>query len=129
MKPEPHSNHNKSQPTEAEVLSKAVINVAIKLNLSQKELSEMLGASKSEISRLMNKQTLLSVNSNEGQRAILLIRIYRDIDSLLGDDERQAQEWFKNYNHHLNEIPLELSKTITGLVEVVKYLDAMRGLA
>lgn len=129
MKPEKNSISNQSQPTEAEVLSKAVMNVATKLNLTQKELSEILGASKSEISRLMNKQTLLSLNSNEGQRAILLIRIYRDIDSLLGDDERQAQEWFKNRNHHLNGIPLELSKTITGLVEVVKYLDAMRGLA
>lgn len=129
-----HKNHYASlshaaHPTEREVLSKAVIKVAGKLALSQKELSEILGKSKSEISRLFNQQAFLSPVSKEWQCALLLVRIYRDLDSLLGEDERQSQEWFKNYNHHLHGIPIELSKDITGLVSVVTYLDAMRGLA
>lgn len=129
MKAEKKNILHQSQSLEGEVLSKATIRVAHKLDLTQKELSEILGASKSEISRLFNKQSYLSVNSNEGQRAVLLIRIYRDLDSLFGEDERQSQEWFKNINHHLDGIPLELSKSITGLVDVLKYLDAMRGMA
>lgn len=123
------SNNLKHIPTQAEVLSKALVNVAINLDLSQKELSEIIGASKSEISRLFNKKSYIYPSTKEGECALILIRIYRSLDALLGEDERQSQEWFKNYNNHLSAKPIELSKKISGLVEVVTYLDAMRGLA
>lgn len=125
-------NHNTvktSSLSESQVLSKAVVKVAINLDLSQKELSEILGPSKSEISRLYNQTTFINPNTKEGECALLLIRLYRSLDALLGEDERQCQEWYKNYNHHLGGKPIELSKKIEGLVEVTIYLDAMRGLA
>lgn len=118
-----------SQPTETEVLSKAVINVAKKLDLSQKLLSEILGMSTSEMSRLFAHQSFISLKSKEGECAILLIRVYRSLDSLLGGTDNQSRDWLLAYNHHLGGKPVELAKTITGLVSIVKYLDAMRGLA
>lgn len=114
---------------EAIVLSKAIIFVAKNLRLNQREISEIVGASKSEISRLYNGTSQLSPHTKEGECALLLIRLYRSLDALLGEDENQCQEWFKTYNSHLGEIPINLSKKISGLVEIVVYLDAMRGMA
>ena len=119
------SNH----PNKSIVLSKAVIKVAINLDLNQKELSEIVGSSKSEISRLFNKISVISPTTKEGECALLLIRLYRSLDALLGEDEQQCQQWFKNYNRHLGAKPIDLSKRIEGLAEIVVYLDAMRGLA
>ncbi len=116
-------------PSAAAILSKAIVAVATNLGLSQKELSEIIGSSTSEVSRLFGKKTFLSPNTKEGECALLLIRIYRSLDALLGEDERQCQEWFNNDNAHLGKKPIEMSKKIEGLVELVTYLDAMRGLA
>jgi len=116
-------------PAKEVVLSKALISVAKNLDLSQKELSEIIGSSKSEVSRLFNGKIYLSPYTKEGECALLLIRLYRSLDALLGEDEKQCQEWFKNDNEHLGEKPLVLSKKIEGLVEIVAYLDAMRGSA
>lgn len=115
--------------TEEKVLSKALIKVAMQLGLKQKELSEIVGASKSEISRLFHGSSYLSPSSKEGECALILIRIYRNLDALLGEDERQSQEWFMHYNQHLKAKPIEIAKTISGLVEIVSYLDAVRGMA
>lgn len=116
-------------PTKEGVLSKAVVRVAMNLGLSQKELSGILGPSTSEISRLFNGTSTISPDTKPGQCALLLIRLYRNLDAILGEDERQCQEWFKNYNTHLGEKPVILSEKIEGLVEVVTYLDAVRGMA
>lgn len=120
---------NTRPPTKEEVLRKAIVNVAINLDLSQKELSEIIGSSKAETSRLFHKTTFISPTSKEGECALLLIRLYRSLDALLGEDEKQSQEWFKSNNHHLGGKPLEMSKKIEGLAKIVTYLDAMRGLA
>lgn len=116
-------------PSKEQVLSKALINVANNLALKQKELSEIVGSSKSEISRLYNGSSYIYPNTKEGECALLLIRIYRSLNALLGEDERQCQEWFHSNNAHLGRMPREMSKKIEGLVEIVSYLDAMRGLA
>ncbi len=115
-------------PTQEKVLSKALIKVAINLGLNQRELSEIIGSSKSEISRLFNGKIAISPNTKEGECALMLIRLYRSLNALLGEDERQCQEWFQNYNAHLGDKPKDLSKKIIGLAEIVVYLDAMRGM-
>lgn len=117
-----------SMPTPEKVLSKALINVALNLGLSQRELSEIVGVSKSEMSRLFNGKIYLSPVTKEGECALMLVRIYRSLNALLGEDERQCQEWFQSYNMHLQNKPKELCKRIAGLTEIVVYLDAMRGM-
>ena len=117
-----------SAPTKEAVLSKALIKVAVNLGLNQRELSEIIGSSKSEISRLFHGKIVVSPNTKEGECALMLIRIYRSLNALLGEDERQCQEWFQNYNTHLGDKPKDLSKKIIGLAGIVVYLDAMRGM-
>ena len=118
-----------NSPSAEEVLSKAIVRVAQNLGLSQKELSEIVGSSKSEVSRLFNSKTYILPNTKEGECALMLIRVYRSLNALLGEDERQCQEWFKNYNSHFEDAPKSLAKKAIGLVEIVTYLDAMRGIA
>lgn len=116
-------------PTKEQVLSKALIKVATNLDLTQSTLSEIIGISKAEMSRLFNAKVFLFPHTKEGECALLLIRAYRSLNALLGEDERQCKEWFQSYNIHLQDKPKELCKTIMGLAEIVVYLDAMRGIA
>ena len=39
----------------------------------------------------------------------------------------QARRWIHAENHHLNGTPADLIRSVTGLMHVTEYLDAMRG--
>ena len=38
-----------------------------------------------------------------------------------------TRQWLHAPNHHLGGIPAERIRTVTGLVDAIEYLDAMRG--
>jgi len=114
-------------PEQARVLTKAVLNVAHFYELSGKDLSEIIGISEASISRLGQGKKLLSPDNKEGEMAILLIRVYRSLNALLGNNHTKAKLWLHSDNHYLHQKPIELLKTIPGLVAVLNYLDAMRG--
>ncbi len=114
-----------SEHDESRVLTKAVKSVAHYLNLSNMELADILGVSTASISRLYHGRPIK--DKKETELAILLVRLYRSLDAMVGGDAGKATGWFKAFNHHLNGVPAELTKTVEGLVDVVQYLDAMRG--
>lgn len=117
---------NKS-PEKARVLTKAVLNVAHFYHLSGKDLSNIIGISEASVSRLSQGKKWISPETKEGEMAVLLVRVYRSLNALLGNNHTKAQLWLKSDNHYLQNKPLELLKTISGLVAVLSYLDAMRG--
>jgi len=57
----------------------------------------------------------------------LFLRLFRSLDALMGGDEAKARAWFKAENAHVGGVPAERIRTVEGLVDVVQYLDAMRG--
>jgi len=122
-------------PSKASVLTKAIQKLSIELDLTQQELSSIIGRSKSTFSRLFkndahvksDKQTFLDPASKEGQLAILLVRLYRNLDVLFGGNAKQCRRWLRSDNTHLENKPIVLIKSIEGLVNVVHYLDAIRG--
>ena len=59
--------------------------------------------------------------------ALLFLRIYRSLDALVGGDDARAREWLAAPNDHVGGVPVERMMTVEGLVDVVQYLDAMRG--
>ena len=65
--------------------------------------------------------------SKPGELALLLVRIYRSLDALVGGDDAKARAWLAAPNHALSAAPRELLATAEGLVHVAIYLDAMRG--
>lgn len=57
----------------------------------------------------------------------MFVRLYRSLDALIGGDDGKARAWMHAMNEHLGGVPDERIRTVEGLVNVVQYLDAMRG--
>jgi hypothetical protein len=111
----------------AAVLTKAVIRTAEILHIQQKELAEILGVSPPTITRLIGGDKQLLQGRSEYQLGALFVRVFRSLDTLVGGNTEQARQWLRARNDHLNGVPIELAKTVRGLVNVADYLDAMRG--
>ncbi len=111
----------------AEVLTRAVTRAAARLGLTQRELAPILGVSAASLSRVHNGQRLVDTHGKEGELALLFLRIYRSLDTLVGGDDAQAQCWLRAENTHLGGVPLTLLTRIQGVVDVAGYLDGMRG--
>ena len=122
------SVHAQALPSENQVLSKALLNSKQQLGLTNTELGEIMGKDRTYFTRLRN-QAVLEPDSKEGELALNIIRIYRSLYALEGGDLEAMTEWMNTPNKHLNSIPKELLKSIQGLIQVVEYLDAMRGKA
>lgn len=108
------------------VLAKACIRAAGMLGLSGAALAQVLGLSEASISRLMSGQRGINPSSKEGELAALLIRLFRSLDALVGNDNHKRQLWFDTHNHALNGTPRQLIASAQGLVLTVAYLDGMR---
>lgn len=114
------------RPEPAMVLAKAVLSAAGRLGLRNRQLAAVIGSSEASVSRLQTGRGL-DPQTKEGELALLFLRLYRSLDALVGGDEQQAQSWLTAENDHLGGIPVERMRTVEGLVDVVQYLDAMRG--
>jgi plasmid maintenance system antidote protein VapI len=108
------------------VLAKATTRAAALLGLNGRVLAGAIGTSEATVSRLMRAERRLAPDSKEGELAALLVRLYRSLDALVGNDEQRRLAWMRSHNDALNGVPVELIQRAQGLVTVVAYLDAMR---
>jgi transcriptional regulator with XRE-family HTH domain len=108
------------------VLAKALVRAAADLDLTQKRLAKMLGISPASASRVL-KGRPIDPGTKEGELALLFLRLYRSLDALLGGGRDNMRAWLHAPNRDLGGTPVELVQSVTGLVRVVDYLDAMRG--
>ena len=115
-----------SQPSPQAVLGKALFRAAGLLDLNNAALARILGVSEASVSRLASGARNIDPKSKEGELALLLIRVYRSLDALVGSDAGQRKAWLHSPNRALNGTPAELIQSAAGLVAVVGYLDAMR---
>ena len=113
-------------PDPALVLTKAVLNAAQLLGLRNRELAAVLGSSEASISRLQTNR-LIEPETKEGELALLLLRLFRSLDALVGGAEAKARAWLHAENSHLGGTPAKRIRSVEGLVDVVQYLDSMRG--
>jgi len=86
----------------------------------------VIGVSEATVSRLARGERPLPPQSKEGQLAALLVRMFRSLDALVGNDAAQAAAWMGSHNDALNGVPRELIESPQGLVTAVLYLDSMR---
>jgi transcriptional regulator with XRE-family HTH domain len=108
------------------VLTKATLSAATRLGLSHRELARILGTSEASVSRLSQDRTFRP-GSREMELAALFVRLFRSLDALTGGNENQARSWYEARNVHLGGVPAERVQSVEGLVDVVQYLDGMRG--
>ena len=113
-------------PQPGVVLTKATLNAARRLSLRNKDLARIIGTSEAFVSRLKSGREL-DPSRKEGELALLFLRLYRSLDALVGGSDEKAREWLHARNDHLRGIPAERINSVEGLIDVVQYLDAMRG--
>jgi hypothetical protein len=113
-------------PEPAPVLAKATLAAARRLDLRNRHVAEIIGTSEAFVSRLRAGRGI-DPQRSEGQLALLFLRLYRSLDALVGGDDEKARAWLHTQNDHVSGIPADRIRTVEGLVDVVQYLDAMRG--
>ena len=114
-------------PDPSSVLTKAVARAAERLDISRAVLARILGVSAPTVSRLYNGEYKLDERRKEWEFALLFVRVFRSLDSIVGN-EQAARQWLNSENRGLNGRPVDLIRETEGLVRVVHYLDASRGL-
>jgi uncharacterized protein (DUF2384 family) len=117
----------KAQPDAAAVLTRAVARAAERLDISRSLLARILGLSAPTVTRLFKGTYRLDEQRKEWEFALLFVRAFRSLDSLVAD-EVTARRWLSSPNLGLNARPIDLLSETEGLVRVVHYLDASRGL-
>lgn len=120
------SLHAGADPRESLVIAKAVIRAADHLDLTARVLGNVLGISEPSVSRLKRGDFTLARGTKPFELAILLARMYRSLDAIVGGDRSVARAWLRNENTALGDKPIEKIQTIAGLVDVIQYLDARR---
>lgn len=110
----------------ASVLAKALLSAASRIGLRHRQLAEVIGTSEASVSRLQGRRTLEPA-TKEGELALLFLRLFRSLDALVGGDDVKARDWLHAANVHIGGVPADRIRTVEGLVDVVQYLDAMRG--
>ena len=113
---------------EAAVVTKAVFRAAGKLGLSNRVIAGILGLSEASISRMGSGAYLLTPGDKPFELAVLFLRLFRSLDAIVGGDTPAAHAWLRNENTALGDAPVRLIGSVSGLMNVVGYLDARRAL-
>ena len=116
-------------PDKSLVLGKATIRAAQALELSHAALARVIGLSEPTISRIAKEGRGIDPESKAGQLAMLVIRLFRSLDPLVGADRQKRHDWLRSHNKALNGTPAKLMETPQGLVLTLAYLDGMRAAA
>ena len=89
-------------------------------------LGRTIGLSEPTVSRIVSGNKQIAPTSKEGELALLLVRVYRSLDALVGTDDQKRQTWMNTHNKALGGKPLQLVQKAEGLVATLNYLDGMR---
>jgi hypothetical protein len=107
-------------------LTKATIRAADKLELTNRTLGVIIGLSEPSISRMKRGVFKLERGQKSFELSVLFVRLYRSLDAIVSGDEQVAKAWLHNNNTALHGVPAELIQGISGLVNVIQYLDTRR---
>lgn len=123
----PAPRHNVDQDHQRWVITQATIKAADLLHLKGAALAAILGISASSVSRMRQGDYPLDPMRKEWQIAVLFVRLFRSLDSIVAGREQDAIAWLNSDNAALQARPVDLLHDVAGLVHVLDYLDAVRG--
>lgn len=109
----------------ARVVTTAALKAADALQISKTTFGRILGLSPASVSRLASGGELRP-GTKPYELALLLLRLYRALDAIMGGDRGLAREWLAADNRALGGPPIERITTIIGLTEVAAHVDAFR---
>ncbi len=111
------------------VLTEATVKAAALLGLTNAQLARTIGVSDPTVSRYKTARASISPDTKPGELALLLIRVFRSLDPLVGSDGELRRAWMHSRNAALGGVPAELILKPDGLVRTLSYLDGMRAAA
>ncbi|MCC2099286.1 MAG: DUF2384 domain-containing protein [Hyphomicrobiales bacterium] len=117
-----------ARPEAGPVVTKAAVRAADRLKLTARTLATIIGVSEATVSRMRRGGFALEPGTKPFELALLFVRLFRSLDAITGGDERVAAAWLANPNTALDATPAEKLQTVSGLVDVIAYLDARRAL-
>ena len=116
------------RPEAGPVVTKAIVRAAERLRLTARILATVIGLSEATVSRMKRGEFGLEPGTKPFELAVLFVRLYRSLDAIVGGDDDVAAAWLANPNSVLDARPIEKLQTVSGLVDVIAYLDARRAL-
>lgn len=119
----------KPDPSPDVVLTKATLRAADLLHLRGADLARIIGVSDSAVSRYKKGGALIAPTSKAGELALLLVRLFRSLDPLVGSNDQLRKDWMQSSNQALGGVPAQLILKPEGLVRTLSYLDGMRAAA
>ncbi len=120
------SDPARAAPELGAVVSKAVVRAARGLGLANVALAPVLGVSEATVSRMAAGSHTLAPGSKPYELALLVVRLFRSLDALVGGDEASMRDWVASFNHGLGGVPADQVRSVTGLVNAVAYVDSAR---
>jgi uncharacterized protein (DUF2384 family) len=98
-----------------------------RLKLRSTELTAIIGISQPSASRLLNGKYQLQEGSKAWELGAHLVRLYRSLHSVVGGDDELARAWLRSANLAFDSrTPLDMIRTVEGLVHACDYVDAHR---
>ena len=119
----------RSQPepvADGAVVTKAAMRAAARLELPNRSVARILGVSEATVSRMGAGTYLLKTDDKAFELALMFLRLFRSLDALSGGDEQTSRAWLRNENVALGGVPVALIESLSGMINVVGYLDARR---
>ncbi|WP_447411516.1 MbcA/ParS/Xre antitoxin family protein, partial [Clostridium perfringens] len=89
-------------------------------------LGAIIGLSAPTVSRLRSGAYRLEPGSKPFELAQHLLRLFRSLDSWLGQDDDAARSWLATPNLDLGAAPIDLVTSVRGLLRTGDYVDALR---
>ena len=108
------------------VVTKAAMRAAAYLGLSNRSLARVLGVSEATVSRMGAGTYVLKTDDKAFELALMFLRLFRALDAHSGGDAQTSRAWLRNDNLALGGVPIVLIESLSGIINVVGYLDAQR---
>lgn len=115
-----------ARPEPAAVLTKATVRASELLGLKDAELARTIGVSPASVSRYRRGNAEIDPKRKEGELALLLVRLFRSLDPLVGSNDDQRRAWMRSESAVLRGAPARLILTPEGLVQTLAYVDGIR---
>lgn len=115
-------------PDPGRVVSTVALRAAERLQINARTLAGIIGVSEATISRMKRNEFGLEPGAKSFELALLFVRLFRSLDAIVGGDEQVAAMWLVNPNRTLEARPIDKLQSVSGLVDVIAYLDARRAL-
>jgi DNA-binding XRE family transcriptional regulator len=124
--PMPHVRSQPETVADGAVVTKAALRAAAHLGLSNRALARVIGVSEATVSRMGAGTYVLKTADKAFELALMFLRLFRALDALAGGDAQTSRAWLRNENLALGGVPIVLIESLSGIINVVGYLDAQR---